>query len=213
VTANYSALRRGLMMILSSPSGAGKSTLTRLLVQDDPAFRLSVSVTTRPRRPSEVDGVHYRFIDVDEFHFMKERGDLLEWAEVHGNFYGTPIRPVERAVEAGQDVLFDIDWQGTQQIVERMREDAVTVFILPPSFAELRLRLERRAEDQADTIKQRLHNARSEIARWTEYDYILINDDLQRTYADLRAIVAAERCARKRAVGLPKFVDHLIRGE
>jgi guanylate kinase len=202
--------RRGLMLILSSPSGAGKSTLTRLLVQDDPLIRLSVSVTTRPRRPSEVNGVHYNFIDVDEFHFMQERGDLLEWAEVHGNFYGTPIKPVEKVLKGGHDILFDIDYQGTQQIVSRMREDTVTIFILPPSMDELKMRLLRRAEDSTDVIGRRLDNARSEIARWKDYDYVLVNDDLQRTYGDLRAIVTSERLRRERHYGMEPFIEQLL---
>jgi guanylate kinase len=205
--------RRGLMLILSSPSGAGKSTLTRLLVQDDPLIRLSVSITTRPRRASEVNGVHYNFVDVDEFHFMRERGDLLEWAQVHGNFYGTPIKPVEKALQHGQDILFDIDYQGTQQIVSRMREDTVTIFILPPSMAELKSRLLRRAEDATEVIARRLDNARAEIARWKDYDYVLVNDDLQRTYADLRAIVTTERLRREHHFGLEPFIDSLLEQE
>jgi guanylate kinase len=205
--------RRGLMLILSSPSGAGKSTLTRLLVQDDPHIRLSVSITTRPRRASEVNGVHYNFVDVDEFHFLKERGDLLEWAQVHGNYYGTPIKPVEKALQQGHDILFDIDYQGTQQIVSRMREDTATIFILPPSMAELKSRLLRRAEDTTDVIARRLDNARAEIARWKDYDYVLVNDDLQRTYADLRAIVTTERLRREQHHGLEGFIDGLLKQE
>ena len=173
--------RRGLMLVLSSPSGAGKSTLTRQLVQDDPAIRLSVSVTTRAQRPSEIDGKHYHFITADMFHAMKERGELLESAEVHGHFYGTPKKAVEQALASGWDVLFDIDWQGTEQIVAAMRADVATIFVLPPSMDELRSRLERRAEDSAeviaradaapetaaqlglsvDAVKSRLHRART----------------------------------------------------
>ena len=201
--------RRGLVLILSSPSGAGKTTLTRTVVQRQYA-ELSISVTTRPRRPSEIEGVHYRFLSVDEFTALRDRGDLLEWAEVHGNFYGTPRRPVEAALASGADMIFDIDWQGTRQVVERMRGDVVTVFILPPSFRELKQRLERRAEDSADTIAQRLRNARGEIARWTEYDYVLVNDDLDRTFADVTAILHAERLRRERATGLGAFVDGLL---
>jgi guanylate kinase len=201
--------RRGLVLILSSPSGAGKTTLTRTVVQRQHA-ELSISVTTRRRRPSEIEGVHYRFLSVDEFTALRDRGDLLEWAEVHGNFYGTPRRPVEAALASGADMIFDIDWQGTRQVVEKMRGDVVTVFILPPSFRELKQRLERRAEDSADTIAQRLRNARGEIARWTEYDYVLVNDDLDRTFADVTAILRAERLRRERATGLGAFVDGLL---
>jgi guanylate kinase len=202
--------RRGLLLILSSPSGAGKSTLTRNLTTEDPDIRLSVSVTTRPRRHSEIDGVHYRFIDQDDFAAMRERGDLLEWAEVHGNFYGTPRKPVEQALTTGQDMMFDIDWQGTKQIVEKMRPDVASVFILPPSMSELKTRLERRAEDSPEVIARRLENAREEIAQWGGYDYVLVNDDLQRTYEELRAILAAERLCRERQIGLEGFVGRLL---
>jgi len=202
--------RRGLLLILSSPSGAGKSTLTRNLTREDPEIRLSVSVTTRPRRQSEIDGVHYRFIDQDDFAAMREHGDLLECAEVHGNFYGTPRKPVEQALATGQDMMFDIDWQGTKQIVEKMRPDVASVFILPPSMSELKTRLERRAEDTPEVIARRLDNAREEIAQWGGYDYVLVNDDLQRTYEELRAILAAERLRRERQVGLESFVGRLL---
>jgi guanylate kinase len=201
--------RRGLILILSSPSGAGKTTLTRTVVQRQHA-ELSISVTTRPRRPSEIEGVHYRFVPVEEFTALRDRGELLEWAEVHGNFYGTPRRPVEAALASGADMIFDIDWQGTRQVVEKMRGDVVTVFVLPPSFRELKQRLERRAEDSAETIAQRLRNARGEIARWTEYDYVLVNDDLDRTFADVTAILRAERLRRERATGVDAFVDGLL---
>jgi guanylate kinase len=202
--------RRGLMLILSSPSGAGKSTLTRQLVEDQPDVRLSVSVTTRPKRASEIDGKHYRFITVDEFEALRERGDLLESAEVHGNFYGTPRKPVETALAAGRDVLFDIDWQGTRQIMAKMREDVVAVFVLPPSMAELKMRLERRAEDAPDTIRKRLRNARDEIAQWGLYDYLIVNDDLGRAFSGVQAILAAERMKRDRLVGAKAFLDTLL---
>jgi guanylate kinase len=210
VTGSPFISRRGLLLILSSPSGAGKSTLTRNLVREDQGIRLSVSVTTRPRRPSEIDGVHYRFIDCDEFVEMRDRGDLLEWAEVHGNFYGTPRKPVEQALAQGQDMMFDIDWQGTQQVVEKMREDVVTVFILPPTMTELKARLERRAEDPPETMARRLRNARDEIAQWAAYDYVLVNDDLQRTFGELKAILNAERLRRERQIGLNSFVGGLL---
>lgn len=205
--------RRGVLLILSSPSGAGKSTLTRNLIEQDHGIRLSVSVTTRARRGSEIDGVHYRFIARDDFLEMRERGDLLEWAEVHGNFYGTPRKPVEQALAAGEDMMFDIDWQGTKQIVEKMRADVVSVFILPPSMAELRNRLERRAEDSPEVIARRLANAREEIAQWQAYDYVLVNDDLQRTFGELRAILDSERLRRERHPALAGFVEDLLADE
>jgi guanylate kinase (EC 2.7.4.8) len=192
-------LRRGVVLILSSPSGAGKTTLTRMLLQDrDLDLTLSISVTTRARRSSEVDGIHYRFITERQFIGMRDAGDLLEWAEVHGNFYGTPRAPVEAILAQGRDALFDIDYQGTRQVREKMGADAVTVFILPPSMKELRARLERRAEDAPEVIERRLENARKEIARWRDYDYVIVNDDLQRSFDDLIAILRAERQRRQR---------------
>jgi guanylate kinase len=200
--------RRGLLLILSSPSGAGKSTLTKLL--KDHQLRVSLSVTTRQRRSSEVDGEHYRFITADEFQEMRDHGDLLEWAEVHGNFYGTPRKPVEQALAHGEDMMFDIDWQGTKQICEKMRADVVSVFILPPSMIELKARLERRAEDTPEVIARRLRNAREEIAQWSSYDYVLVNDDLQHTFGELKAILTAERLRRERQTGLEAFIDGLL---
>lgn len=205
--------RRGLMLILSSPSGAGKSTLTRNLSQNENNLDLSISVTTRPRRPSEIDGVHYRFIDRSAFDAMRQHNDLLEWAEVHGNGYGTPRKEVEASLAAGRDVLFDIDWQGTQQIVKKARADVVTIFILPPSMAELRSRLVRRAEDAPEVIAKRLANARDEIARWSQYDYVIVNDDLTAAYDAIKAILTAERLKRSRAIGLNDFVDQLLTEE
>lgn len=202
--------RRGLMLVLSSPSGAGKSTLTRTLSQKETNLDLSISVTTRGRRPSEIDGVHYRFIDREAFDLLRDRDDLLESAEVHGNGYGTPRKPVEAALKAGRDVLFDIDYQGTQQILEKAREDVVAIFILPPSIAELRSRLVRRAEDAPEVIARRLANARDEIARWHVYDYVIINDDLGAAYESVRSILAAERLKRSRATGMPAFVETLL---
>ena len=191
--------RRGLMLILSSPSGAGKTTLTRMLLQKEAIdLTLSVSVTTRPRRTSEIDGVHYHFLSVERFRELRDAGELLEWAEVHGNFYGTPKGPVDALLGQGRDVLFDIDYQGTQQIRARARDDVATIFILPPSMRELRARLERRAEDRPEVIARRLEAARNEITRWTLYDYVLVNEDLQRTLGDVTAILAAERLRRLR---------------
>lgn len=203
---------RGLMLILSSPSGAGKTTLTRMLLKTrELDLTLSISVTTRARRSSEVDGIHYIFITKKQFESLRDGGDLLEWAEVHGNFYGTPREPAEQILRQGRDVLFDIDYQGTQQVKREAADDAVTIFILPPSMQELRSRLERRAEDLPDVIGKRLNEARNEIRRWTDYDYVLVNDDLQSTFAGLRAILAAEhrRTARARE-GIAAFVERLL---
>jgi guanylate kinase len=183
-----------------------------MLLQDrDLDLTLSISVTTRTRRSSEVDGIHYRFINERQFIAMRDAGDLLEWAEVHGNFYGTPRGPVEAVLAQGRDCLFDIDYQGTQQVREKMGADTVTVFILPPSMKELRARLERRAEDSAEVIEKRLQNARREIARWKDYDYVIVNDDLQRSFDDLIAILRAERQRRpRRERGIAEFVDRLL---
>ena len=204
--------RRGLMLILSSPSGAGKTTLTRMLLQkQDLDLTLSISLTTRKRRSSEADGIHYHFIDHAEFERRRDAGELLEYAEVHGNFYGTPRAPVEAILAAGRDVLFDIDYQGARQVREKIPQDVVTVFILPPSMHELRARLERRAEDSSDTIQKRLDNARHEIGRWADYDFVLVNDDIQTTFDDLQAILRAERLRRPRAAaGMAEFVARLL---
>jgi guanylate kinase len=202
--------RRGLMLILSSPSGAGKSTITRQLVQKEANITLSISATTRPQRPSEINGTHYHFTTPQAFENMRVRNELLENAEVHGNFYGTPKAPVEAALLRGQDVLFDIDWQGTAQIVKHMRKDVVSVFILPPSMAELKSRLERRAEDTPQVIAKRLTNARDEISHWDMYDYVLVNAKLERCFEEVRAILAAERTKRMRATGMKDFIDKLL---
>jgi guanylate kinase len=202
--------RRGLMLVLSSPSGAGKSTIARLLLELDKELDLSISVTTRARRPSEVDGVHYHFIDPERFGAMRDRGELLEWAEVHGNLYATPRKPVEDTLARGRDMLFDIDWQGTQQIAKAMPDDVARVFLLPPSMVELKARLERRAEDNDGEIARRLANARAEIEHWREYDYVIVNEDLQRTLSAVRAILAAERLRRTRQNSLDSFVQGLL---
>jgi guanylate kinase len=191
--------RRGLVLIIASPSGAGKSTLSRLLLQKDKNLTLSVSVTTRQRRPSEVDGIHYHFIDNRRFEAMRDRGELLEWAQVHGNLYGTPRESVETALETGRDYLFDIDVQGTLQVCHAMRSDVASVFILPPSIPELLERLRRRAEDDQATIRKRLASAAEEIPHWRDFDYVLVNDDLDRSFAGLQAILAAERLKRVRS--------------
>lgn len=204
--------RRGLMLILSSPSGAGKTTLTRDLLQDRSLdLTLSISVTTRPRRSSEVDGIHYLFKTRSEFERMRAGDDLLEWAEVHSNFYGTPRGPVEEVLSQGRDMLFDIDYQGTQQVRSKALDDVVTIFILPPSMRELRARLERRAEDSPEVIQHRLDNAKHEIRRWTTYDYVIVNEDIQRALGDVKAILIAERLKRARQqVGVDAFVKGLL---
>jgi guanylate kinase len=202
--------RRGLMLVLSSPSGAGKSTIARNLLESDQAFELSVSVTTRPRRGSEIDGIHYHFRSQREFDMLRDNDDLLEWAEVHGNSYATPRQPAEKALAEGRDMLFDIDWQGAKQLKEKMRGDIVSIFILPPSMAELKARLKRRAEDQETVIETRLKNARTEIEHWTEYDFVVVNDDLDRAFSEVRAIVIAERLRRDRRPGLFDFVSGLL---
>lgn len=204
--------RRGFILVLSSPSGAGKTTLTRMLLQQrELDLTLSISVTTRPRRSSEVDGIHYRFIAKKDFERLRETDELLEWAEVHGNFYGTPREPAENVLSEGRDMLFDIDWQGTQQVQAKAGMDVVSVFILPPSMQELQTRLERRAEDPPDVIARRLANARNEIRRWTQYDYVLVNDDLEVTFKDLLAIIEAERRKTSRCKEtLGPFIEGLL---
>jgi guanylate kinase len=202
--------RRGLMLVLSSPSGAGKSTIARNLIESDQGFELSVSVTTRPRRGSEIDGMHYHFRTPREFEILRDNDELLEWAEVHGNFYATPREAAEKAMAEGRDMLFDIDWQGTKQLKEKMRGDIVSIFILPPSMKELKARLKRRAEDQEAVIETRLTNARTEIEHWTEYDFVVVNDDLDRAFGEVRSIVIAERLRRDRRPGLFDFVSSLL---
>jgi guanylate kinase len=202
--------RRGLMLVISSPSGAGKSTIARNILEADPAMKLSVSVTTRQRRPSEIEGVHYHFVSQKEFERLRSSDSLLEWAEVHGNFYGTPREAAENALAAGEDMLFDIDWQGALQLQEKMPADVVSIFILPPSMAELQARLHRRAEDSEAVIATRLANARAEISHWREYDYVVVNDDLNRAFTSVRSIVEAERLRRDRRFGLFDFVSTLL---
>jgi guanylate kinase len=200
---------RGVMLVLASPSGAGKSSISRALFAEDPHIALSVSVTTRARRTDEIEGVHYHFIDVPTFRKMQAEGELLESAEVHGNFYGTPRARVEERLSAGRDILFDIDYQGTLQLYEKCRADMVTIFILPPSIIELRKRLERRAQDSKGTIDKRLKNARIEMDHYGEYDYVLVNEDLEVSTTRVRTILAAARLARQRFIGLDGFVRDL----
>jgi guanylate kinase len=201
--------RRGVMMVLASPSGAGKSSISRAIFAQDPHISLSVSVTTRARRTDEIDGRDYHFIDVPAFEKMRDSGELLECAEVHGNFYGTPRERVEEKLSAGRDILFDIDFQGTLQLLEKCRPDMVTVFILPPSIKELKKRLERRAQDSKGTIHKRLKNARIEMEHYDEYDYVLVNRDLEESVQKVRTILAAARLQRTRYRGLPGFVGRL----
>jgi guanylate kinase len=202
--------RRGLMLVISSPSGAGKSTIARTLMDGDQQISLSVSVTTRQRRQSEIEGVHYHFVSQREFERLRDSDSLLEWAEVHGNYYGTPREAVEKAMGEGRDMLFDIDWQGAQQLQEKMSADVVSIFILPPTMAELQSRLHRRAEDSEEVIQTRLNNSRAEIAHWREYDYVIVNDDLNAAFDAVQSIVKAERLRRDRRHGLFDFVEGLI---
>lgn len=201
--------RRGVMLVIASPSGAGKSSISRSLFQQDPNIRLSVSVTTRARRSDEVEGTHYYFVDVPTFTRMKDEGGLLESAEVHGNFYGTPRAKVEEQLAAGNDILFDVDYQGTLQLYEKCRADMVTVFILPPTIQELRARLERRAQDSVGTIEKRLRNARIELDHATEYDYVIINRDLEQSVQNVRSVLAAARLKRERQTNFTSFVNDL----
>lgn len=198
--------RRGLMLVLSSPSGAGKTTISRRLLDRDPGITMSVSVTTRPMRPGEVPGRDYHFIDLPEFDRMADGGELLEYARVFGNCYGTPRHTVEEALGAGRDVLFDIDWQGTQQLAANARADLVSVFVLPPSGAELERRLHCRAQDSAEVIAARMAKASDEISHWAEYDYVIVNHDVDESVESVEAILRAERLRRSRQVGLPGFV-------
>ncbi len=205
-----SLMRRGLMLVLSSPSGAGKTTLSRRLLKEDNGVTLSVSVTTRKLRPGEIDGRDYHFIDRKRFDELVDKDGLLEWAEVFDNYYGTPRGPVMDALAAGRDVLFDIDWQGTQQLREKARGDLVSVFILPPSIPELERRLHQRAQDDYETIHRRMAKAADEMSHWAEYDYVVINRDIERAFGEVKAILAAERLKRERQPGLSDFVRGLM---
>ena len=202
--------RRGLLIVLSSPSGAGKTTISRMLMESDSEVTMSVSATTRPKRPGETDDVDYHFVDDSEFDRMIRSGDFVEWAPVFGHRYGTPKNPVKDALRAGRDILFDIDWQGTQQLQAAMGEDLVTIFILPPSMKELERRLRERGTDSQEVIDDRMSRAASEISHWPEYEYVLVNTDADRCLEQVRAIVAAERLKRQRQIGLVAFVRDLI---
>ena len=201
--------RRGLILVLSSPSGAGKTTLSKRLLEADPNVRLSISVTTRAARPGEVDGEDYWFVTEAEFERRRESGELLEWATVFGNSYGTPRAPVDDLMANGHDVLFDIDWQGAQQIAETMSADLVRVFVLPPSATVLEQRLRTRAQDSELVVAQRMARASDEISHWAEYDYVIVNDDLDRSMTALLSILTAERQRRERLVGLADFVREM----
>jgi guanylate kinase len=203
--------RRGLMFVLSSPSGAGKTTLSRMLMEKVRGLRMSVSVTTRPMRPGEVEGKDYFFIDQKRFDAMAANGDLLEWAPVFGKSYGTPRAAVDAALSAGHDVLFDIDWQGTQQLREKAGPDVVSVFILPPSAADLEKRLHTRAQDSAEVIRSRMDRASHELSHWAEYDYIVVNQNVDEAFAEVLTILKAERLKRARRSGLTEFVRNLQR--
>lgn len=203
--------RRGLMFIMSSPSGAGKTTISRMLLEADPAIRLSVSATTRPMRPGEVDGKDYHFVTQAEFDRMVEEEQFLEWAHVFGNSYGTPKAQVKAGLREGQDFLFDIDWQGTQQLYQKLERDVVRVFLLPPSIDELRRRLTGRGTDSADVIAARMERARAEISHWDGYDYVIVNDDIDECFAKVCEILHAERMKRARQTGLIGFVRELMR--
>lgn len=198
---------RGVMLVLSSPSGAGKSTISRALLDRDPRLSMSVSVTTRSPRPGEVDGVHYFFRGIPEVQAMVEQGEMLEHARVFDNYYGTPRQPVEEALRDGRDVLFDIDWQGTQQLAQNAREDLVSVFILPPSLEELERRLRGRAQDPEDVVRKRMSKASDEMSHWPEYDYVVINIDIEESIQAVQAILRAERLKRTRQMGLAQFVN------
>ncbi len=204
--------RRGVMLVLSSPSGAGKTSISRELLRREPSLSMSVSATTRPKRPGETDGRDYYFVDPTEFGLMTNRGEFLEHAKVFGNYYGTPRKFVEAKLSQGLDVLFDIDWQGTQQLRDTARSDVVSVFILPPSTGELERRLNARAQDPAHVVSQRMSQASNEMSHWPEYDYIIVNRDLDASVAKVQAILSAERTRRERQIGLGDFVRRLRDG-
>ncbi|MET4806493.1 guanylate kinase [Limibacillus sp. MBR-115] len=201
--------RRGLMLVLSSPSGAGKTTISRRLLDSEPALSMSVSATTRPPRPGEIEGRDYFFVSASAFEQMVSKGALLEHATVFKNRYGTPRAAVEQALSQGRDVMFDIDWQGTQQIAEAAREDLVSVFVLPPSVEELERRLYQRAQDSEEVVRQRMAEAAAEMSHWAEYDYVIVNNDVEKSAAQVKAILAAERLKRERQIGLRRFVEEL----
>lgn len=202
--------RRGLMIVLSSPSGAGKSTLSKILIEKDKDITLSRSWTTRQKREGELDGVHYDFVSKDDFRAMRAKEGFLEWAEVHDNFYGSPRGPIMDTLAGGKDILFDIDWQGAQQLAKSAPKDVVSIFILPPSMTELRRRLNSRGQDSQEVIKKRMSNAYGEIARAETYDYVLVNENLDETYSKIKSIIAAERQTFARQPYLADFIKNLL---
>lgn len=204
--------RRGLLLVLSSPSGAGKTTITRHLVETEPSLGISVSATTRPPRPGEIEGKHYYFVSSERFRTMVAAGELLEHATVFGNSYGTPREPVEAALTAGRDIISDVDWQGTQQLKETIRNDLVSIFVLPPTLSALSDRLRQRAQDSEEVVRQRMAKSADEMSHWPEYDYVIVNRDIEESVRKVRAILTAERLRRERQVGLAEFVNRL-RGE
>ena len=210
-SASQHRRRRGLLIVLSSPSGAGKSTISRMLLEADPHITMSVSATTRPQRPGEVEGRDYHFVDKARFSAMEKNGDLLEWATVFENLYGTARKPVEQALAAGHDVLFDIDWQGTQQLRQRARSDVVSVFLLPPSAEALEARLHSRAQDSHEVIRGRMSRASHEMSHWAEYDYVVVNNDLDEAYSRIESILQVERLRRERQMWLSQYVRSLQR--
>ena len=205
----FSIGRRGLMLVLSSPSGAGKTTISREILANDQNIEMSVSMTTRPRRRGEVDGKDYNFTDMENFNLMVNRREFLEYAKVFDNYYGTPAAPVTDVLVSGRDILFDIDWQGTQQLRESARDDLISVFILPPSYDELAKRLKGRGQDSEDVVKGRMAKAADEMSHWPEYDYVIINEDIETSIANAQAILKAERLRRSRRVGLGDFVNEM----
>jgi guanylate kinase len=211
MTRSIEVQRRGLLFVMSSPSGAGKTTLSKSLLAADKFITMSISVTTRTKRPGEIDGKDYHFIDQRKFDAMVEAGELLEWANVFGNSYGTPKKPVEDALERGRDVLFDIDWQGTQQLAQAMKDDLVRLFILPPSGETLRQRLIKRAQDSSSVVAKRMAEASREISHWPEYDYVIVNEKIEDAHGQVMAILTAERLRRRRQVGLTAFVRELTK--
>ncbi|MEP6342246.1 MAG: guanylate kinase [Maricaulaceae bacterium] len=210
---DHKTARRGLLVVLSSPSGAGKSTLTRRLLAEDDNMSMSVSATTREPRPGEIDGTHYFFISKDKFGTMIDHGEFLEHAKVFDNYYGTPSAPVEEALANGEDVLFDIDWQGAQQLTQAAADDLVRVFILPPDMRELERRLRTRAQDSDEVIAKRMSKSESEISHWAEYDYVIVNRDIDAAMGELKTIIATERMARRRQLWLQPFIKSLVSGE
>jgi guanylate kinase len=204
--------RRGLLLVLSSPSGAGKTTITRALIEHDPTLGISVSATTRPQRPGEVEGRHYHFIDAARFEAMVRGGEFLEHALVFGHRYGTPRAPVEAVLSAGRDIVTDIDWQGTQQLKETVRDDLVSIFVLPPTLSALEERLRARAQDAPEVVAQRMAKSSDEMSHWPEYDYVIVNRDLETSVAQVQAILTAERLRRERQIGLAEFVNRLRQG-